>query len=167
MFTLVAGQNPEGYGIPVAFCLSRSAKKVVLIDWISRLLAHIKMYYHQDYSPNVVLMDQGIAEFDTITAAFPSAKIFYCYFHVLKAITGLIMRAKDNRPECLDEAGHPVKRLMVANAVMQAEAVRDVSRMFFSLFFYSAATASISALLSPGSLITLTFFFMLVQYVPR
>lgn len=136
MFTLVARQAPEGYGIPVAFCLSRSAKKVVLVDWIFRFLAHIKMYYHQDYSPSLVLMDQGIAEFDTITAAFPSAKVLYCYFHVLKAITGLIMRAEDNRPECLDEAEQPVKRLTTANATMQAQAVRDVSSLYFSFFFF-------------------------------
>lgn len=82
-------------------------------------------------------MDQGIAEFDTITAAFPSTKVFYCYFHVLKAVTGLIMRAKDNHVECLDEAGRPVKRLTTLNAAMQAQAVLDVSpHVFFSRFFF-------------------------------
>ncbi|KAF8934875.1 hypothetical protein BGZ47_010179, partial [Haplosporangium gracile] len=30
--------------------------------------------------------------------------------------------AKDSRPECLDEAGQPEKRLTVANAAIQAEA---------------------------------------------
>lgn len=124
MFTLAVRQNSEGYGIPVAFCLSRSAQKKVLIDWIFRLLAHIKMCDQQDYSPKVVLMDQGIAEFDSITTAFPSAKVFYCYFHVLKAVTGLIVRAKDR-------AEQSVKRL-TANAMMQAEAVRDVSSIYFT-----------------------------------
>lgn len=118
LFTLVVRQNPEGYGIPVAFCLSQSAKKVILIDWVFRLLAHIRMYFNQEYSPKVVLMDQGIADFDTVTAAFPSVKVFYCYFHVLKAVTGLIMRAKDDRSERLDKEGQPVKQLKTARAVI-------------------------------------------------
>jgi hypothetical protein len=130
LFSLVTRQSQEGYGIPVAFCLSRSSKKMVLVDWIFRLMAHIKMHYRQEYSPNVVLMDQGIAEFDAITAAFPSAKVFYCYFHVLKAVTGLIMRAKDDRRKRLDETGQPEKRLLRANAAIQKQVVRDVSGIF-------------------------------------
>ncbi|KAG0376817.1 hypothetical protein BGX24_007160 [Mortierella sp. AD032] len=87
------------------------------------------MHYQQDYSPNVVLMDQGHAEFDTIAAAFPSAKVFYCYFHILKSITGIIMKAKDARVKCLDEAGRPMKRLMTANAPIQALAVKDFNTL--------------------------------------
>jgi len=134
---------------------------VVLVDWIFRLLAHIKLYYRQDYSPNVVLMDQGPAEFDTIAAAFPSARVFYCYFHVLKSVTALMMRAKDNRAEPKDSDGNPVERLKTANAEIQVQAVWDVSSIFFwgGGAFSSLNTATTFTPLSLRSAITLTLCF--------
>ncbi|KAG0260195.1 hypothetical protein BGZ95_004498, partial [Linnemannia exigua] len=142
LFTLVVRNKDHGYGIPVAFCLTRNPTSQVLKPWIFKLVEFMELQMGIiAYTPKVVLLDQGHAEFATIVEAFPTAKVFYCYFHVIKAVTALIHktmnRDRDNMVMKVDgemvrvdkfkdietEAVHQFQRIIVERDMTTATAL--------------------------------------------
>jgi hypothetical protein len=77
--------SEHGYGIPVAFLITRSTDEAVFQEWFSGLTAKMAEVHGITYVPEVVITDQGSVEILAIRTAFPRARIHYCAWHVIRA----------------------------------------------------------------------------------
>lgn len=89
LFTLVLKNHDTGFGIPVAFLLTKSFEQSILTGWLKALCKKMKQLFSQgredyEYKPRVVITDQGNTEISAIKTAFPGVPIHYCAWHVLK-----------------------------------------------------------------------------------
>ncbi|KAF9553305.1 hypothetical protein EC968_010539, partial [Mortierella alpina] len=89
LFTLVVKNTDTGFGMPVAFLLSKSTESYVLVGWLRGIQAKMKGLFstpdqEYDFVPNVVITDQGNTEILAMKTAFPGVPILYCAWHVLK-----------------------------------------------------------------------------------
>lgn len=79
--------NREGhFAVPVAFLYTLDSNNMALSAWVDALFKFLEQKTGITYEPNAVIMDQGAAEFRTIRAIFPQARIFFCDFHVLMSV---------------------------------------------------------------------------------
>ncbi|KAF8925351.1 hypothetical protein BGZ47_003350, partial [Haplosporangium gracile] len=101
LFTLVLKNKDHGFGVPVAFLLTRSTDSSILTAWLRALCEKMKQMFstpagttptgeptparEYNYKPNAVITDQGNTEILAIKTAFPGTPILYCAWHVLKA----------------------------------------------------------------------------------
>lgn len=104
--------SDTGFGIPVAFLLTRSCDALILSNWLTSIRNKMKVLFSKDgedytFTPNAVITDQGPTEILAIKTAFPGVPIFYCAWHVLKVwerevksrMTGLGVHPVDRRVE--------------------------------------------------------------------
>lgn len=85
LFTIVVKSVETGFGIPVAFLMTKSTEQCVFQKWFSGLIARMWNDFRIAYHPDVVVTDQGNVEILAIRSAFPNARIHYCAWHVLRA----------------------------------------------------------------------------------
>ncbi|KAI1281493.1 hypothetical protein EDD11_001385, partial [Mortierella claussenii] len=75
-----------GFGIPVAFFLTKIAQWQVLEGWLHALKAKMDELCVEKFEPTAVITDQGQTEINAIQAVWPlNLRIFYCAWHVLHA----------------------------------------------------------------------------------
>ncbi|KAF8936257.1 hypothetical protein BGZ58_004395, partial [Dissophora ornata] len=89
LFTLVLKNTDTGFGIPVAFLLTKTCDAFILSSWLTAIRRKMKDLFstadkEYDFMPNVVITDQGSTEILAIKSAFSDVPIFYCAWHVLK-----------------------------------------------------------------------------------
>lgn len=80
LFTIVV-KNDHGFGIPVAFLVTRKGKSPVIADWLKELAIKTD----SGFNPKVAITDHGSTEIKAINDAFPGCKVFLCIWHVMKA----------------------------------------------------------------------------------
>ncbi|KAF9916336.1 hypothetical protein FBU30_001445 [Linnemannia zychae] len=90
LFTIVLKNRDHGFGVPVAFLLTKSSDPTILISWLKALCQKMKQVFstqdnEYNYKPNAVITDQGNTEILAIKTAFPGTPILYCAWHVLNA----------------------------------------------------------------------------------
>lgn len=90
LFTLVFKNKDHGFGVPVAFLLTRICDPNILNAWLKALRERMKQMYstpdfEYNYKPNAVITDQGSTEILAIKTVFPGIPILCCAWHVLKA----------------------------------------------------------------------------------
>jgi hypothetical protein len=85
LFTIVVKNHETGYGIPVAFLLTKSTEQSVFKAWFDGLKAQLWNDFRISYAPNYVVTDQGNIEILAIHTAFPMARLHFCAWHVLRA----------------------------------------------------------------------------------
>lgn len=89
LYTLVLKNTDTGFGIPVAFLLTKSCDAFILSSWLTAICNKMKGLFSTDteeynFTPNAVITDQGGSEILAIQTAFPGVPIFYCAWHVLR-----------------------------------------------------------------------------------
>ncbi|KAF9117301.1 hypothetical protein BGX30_005609, partial [Mortierella sp. GBA39] len=89
LFTLVLKNTDTGFGIPVAFLLTKTRDALILVNWLTALRIKMKGLFSTDskeymFTPNAVITDQGSTEILAIKTVFPGVPIFYCAWHVLR-----------------------------------------------------------------------------------
>ncbi|KAF9209381.1 hypothetical protein BGZ59_010145, partial [Podila verticillata] len=89
LFTLVLKNADTGFGIPVAFLLTKTCDAFILSRWLHALRDKMKDLFSTadkdyDYMPEAVVTDQGSTEILAIRSVFPDVPILYCAWHVLK-----------------------------------------------------------------------------------
>jgi len=85
----VLKNHDTGFGIPVAFLLTKSTEQSILTGWLKAICKKMKQLFSQgredyEYKPRVVITDQGNTEISAIRTTFPGVPIHYCAWHVLK-----------------------------------------------------------------------------------
>lgn len=113
-----------GFGIPVAFLMTKSSEAFILTRWLRAICKKMKDLFSTDdkeynYIPNAVITDQGGAEILAIQTAFPDVPIFYCAWHVLRVwerevksrMTGLGSYPVKRREEIRAQVGERIYRL--------------------------------------------------------
>ena len=84
MFSIVIKNRDTGTGVPAAFLMTHRSDPNILSNWLSSLRTKMNNL-GVDFKPTVVITDQGNVEISTIKRVFPTANIFYCAWHVLRA----------------------------------------------------------------------------------
>ncbi|KAF9915391.1 hypothetical protein FBU30_002030, partial [Linnemannia zychae] len=88
LFTLVLKNTDTGFGIPVAFLLTKTSDAFILSSWLTAIRKKMKDLFSTDeeynFLPNAVITDQGGSEILAIKTSFPGVPIFYCAWHVLR-----------------------------------------------------------------------------------
>ncbi|KAF9931854.1 eukaryotic translation initiation factor 2C, 2 [Linnemannia zychae] len=88
LFTLVLKDTDTGFGVPVAFLLTKTSHAFILSSWLTTLCKKMKNLFSTDeeynFLPNAVITDQGDSEILALKTAFPGVPIFYCAWHVLR-----------------------------------------------------------------------------------
>ena len=86
LFTIVVKNKETGFGIPVAFLLTKTQKWELLKEWLCQLKAKMDQLCAEPYFPTAVITDQGTNEINAIQYAFDfKPRIFYCAWHILQA----------------------------------------------------------------------------------
>ncbi|KAI1296258.1 hypothetical protein EDD11_007450 [Mortierella claussenii] len=86
LFTIVVKNRDTGFGIRVAFLLTKIAQCQVLEGWLRALKAKMDELCVEKFEPAAVITDQGQTEINAIQAVWPlGLRIFYCAWHVLQA----------------------------------------------------------------------------------
>jgi hypothetical protein len=81
LFTLMARDN-WGHGVPVAWMLSSNGTQLTIEFFLNLIKAQCPQI-----SPSIFMTDRDQAQINAIRAAFPECqRIFYCWWHVLRAI---------------------------------------------------------------------------------
>lgn len=86
LYTIVVKNRDTGFGIPVAFFLTKDPKWYVLEGWLKALKKRMDELCDSEFQPTVVITDQGQTEINAIQAVWPlDTRIFYCAWHILQA----------------------------------------------------------------------------------
>ena len=86
LFSIVVKNKDTGFGIPVAFFLTKIARSEVIEKWLRALKAKMDELCTTEFVPTAVITDQGQTEINAIRAIWPlNLNIFYCAWHVLQA----------------------------------------------------------------------------------
>jgi hypothetical protein len=85
LYTIVVKSHETGFGIPVAFLLTKSTDQEIFKAWFKGLKNRMWNDFRISYAPDYVVTDQGNVEICAIKSAFPVAKIHFCAWHVLRA----------------------------------------------------------------------------------
>ncbi|KAF9179471.1 hypothetical protein BGZ50_006890 [Haplosporangium sp. Z 11] len=86
LFSIVVKNRETGYGVPVAFFLTKSQQANVLEGWLRQLKIKMDSLCNREFRPTAVITDQGQNEINAIRAVYPNdVRIFYCAWHVLQA----------------------------------------------------------------------------------
>jgi hypothetical protein len=85
----VLRNHDTGFGVPVAFLLTKNTDNQILTRWLKALCKKMRVLFSNgqedyNYKPQVVITDQGNAEILAIKTTFPGVPIHYCAWHVLK-----------------------------------------------------------------------------------
>jgi len=85
----VLRNHDTGFGVPVAFLLTKNTDSQILTRWLKAICEKMKRLFSNgdedyNYTPRVVITDQGNTEILAIKSAFPTVPIHYCAWHVLK-----------------------------------------------------------------------------------
>jgi len=86
LYTIVVKNRDTGFGVPVAFFLTKDPKWHVLEGWLKALKNKMDELCEREFQPAVVITDQGQTEINAIQAVWPlGTRIFYCAWHILQA----------------------------------------------------------------------------------
>jgi hypothetical protein len=89
LFTLVVKNADTGFGIPVAFLLTKTGDAFILSNWLLAICRKMKDLFSTDtkeynFLPNAIITDQGGSEILAMKTVFPGVPILYCAWHVLR-----------------------------------------------------------------------------------
>jgi hypothetical protein len=89
LFTLVVKNSDTGFGIPVAFLVTKSCDAFILSNWLLAICRKMKDLFSTDnkeynFLPNAIITDQGGSEILAMKTVFPGVPILYCAWHVLR-----------------------------------------------------------------------------------
>ncbi|KAF9204238.1 hypothetical protein BGZ49_005551 [Haplosporangium sp. Z 27] len=76
LFILVAKSLKTQAEVPVAFLLMQRLAALTIVNWLEAPKKHIRDKFKRDYSPTVIVLDMGAAEYDALKRVFPNTKIF-------------------------------------------------------------------------------------------
>ncbi|KAG0221052.1 hypothetical protein BGX31_010245 [Mortierella sp. GBA43] len=80
LYTIVV-KHDRGFGIPVAYLLTKKSDLQVLSGWLKKLA----MRMGESFKPSVIVTDQGSVEMKAIKSAFSQCKIVFCTGHTLRS----------------------------------------------------------------------------------
>lgn len=116
LYSIVVKNRETGFGVPVAFFLTKISQWNIIEGWLKQLKAKMDTLCTQKYEPTVVITDQGNTEINAIRGAFSyKVRIFYCAWHVLQAWERKFTNANLGMGD-LPEAGR-LQRKALASAI--------------------------------------------------
>lgn len=86
LFSIVVKNLETGFGIPVAFFLTKMATTKPIMEWLTKLKEKMESLYNNEFVPVAVVTDKGPVEPKAILQVWPlHVHIFYCSWHILQA----------------------------------------------------------------------------------
>ncbi|GJJ74028.1 hypothetical protein EMPS_06386 [Entomortierella parvispora] len=152
LYTIVVKSHETGFGIPVAFLLTKSTDQEIFKTWFKGLKSRMWNNFRISYAPDYVITDQGNVEICAIKSAFPLAKIHFCAWHVLRAwgkkITFDLMGINRATTTFAERAGLREQVLVLLKTMMYEPQywchVRNRTRKLFICILFGSETALIA-----------------------
>ncbi|KAF9977399.1 hypothetical protein BGZ73_006146 [Actinomortierella ambigua] len=131
-------EKETGFGIPVAFLLTKSQQWELVKEWLCQFKARLDQQCTKSYFPTAVITNQGLDEISAIRHAFNfKTPVFYCMWHILQAwerkLTSSNWMATENlsapeRKERISKAQQQLSGILYATEEQEANRLVDQFR---------------------------------------